>query len=869
MSTSSAVRLLDGATPNAIAQSTTRDACFHCGEPASRNFPTIFFGGSEQHFCCIGCHAVAEAVIGAGLGDFYRQRTSYSTRATALDAATAALLPTTGTKAPTVTTETEAVQDVALYLNNLTCTACAWLASHTLNQVEGVRTCDVNFSTATAYLKIDRNVTDANQLTAALARVGLVAEPVDAVDQALTRARHQRRELIEFGVASLSMMQVMMLAVPLYLTAPEDLAPDTRALLYWGQWIMTLPALFISAKPILRQAWRATFALSGNTRENTPRLGWVQALRTLPLTMDVPIALALVLTFAMSTVTLFTNSGHLYFDAITMFIFLLLGARLVESRVRRNAIERIQRMANPRIETATRLDGYPRNAIRTAVASNTLRTGDVIEIAAGESISADGEIISGRSEVDEALMTGESRPVAKVVGDSVLAGTINQASPLIVRVTAAGRTTTLSQLARRVEVTLSARTALAGIAETTARLITPLTLLLALAGGLIWLWIDATRALEIVVSVLAVTCPCALALAVPAARTATLAALAKQGLLVTNPNALDALRAATDVVFDKTGTITTGQFSVVEVRLTATQHTIDDVLRIAAALETGSRHPIAKAICAHAEVNGIDLTSGQIAHDIEYVVGGGVTGMVEGRRYRLGTIAFAESLNATGVHDDSRDGMYTIVSLAEIVDAGAQVSMPIARITLQDSIRPHVSEALQSLIRQGKRVHLASGDSQACARAVAASVGIDPANVRARQLPTQKQAYIESLKSSGAIVVPIGDGVNDALMLAAANAGIGLGTGSALTKLSADIVIDENKQALFTTLQNAFAQANRSHRIILQNLGWAALYNVIALPLAFAGLVTPLIAAVGMAVSSLIVVLNAARLSRPVSGRGA
>jgi P-type Cu2+ transporter len=862
----------DTAQDNTLA----REACFHCGEPASAQVRSLFFGGSERRFCCVGCHAVAEAVIGAGLDDFYRQRTGYSARPpealatpSAASESDAQTQPASDSEANTSPHVSIRLSTTALYLNNLTCTACAWLATHTLTRMPGVHACDVNFSTATAYLQVDSKVAGATQLVAALARVGLVAELVDGADRTLMRAKQKRRELIEFGVAALSMMQVMMLAVPLYLTDADELAPDTRALLFWGQWIMTLPALFISARPLLAQAWRVSWASVWQARVNAARVGWWQALQQLQLTMDVPIALALVLTFVMSTVALFTGEGHLYFDAITMFVFLILGARLVESSVRRNATARIQRMANPRVEMATRLSGYPNEVTRDKVTSSALSAGDVIEITAGELVAADGEIIDGQSEVDEALMTGESRPILKRVGDTVLSGTVNQVSPIIVRVTAAGPGTTLAQLARRVEATLSARTALSGIAEHVARWVTPITLLLALAGGLLWLALDATRAFDVVVAILAVTCPCALALAVPATRAAALSSLAKQGLLVTNPAALDALRRATDIVFDKTGTVTAGKFDIAKITLLDGDVTENDVLRIAAALEAGSTHPIATAIIARAGEDVTHANPTDTAHSIAHLPGLGVTGTIGTQCYRLGTLnytgcaTFAET-NAAKLH------VQTIVALAAVcqggnssdADAGVVITKPLAIIALQDTVRPYVADAMRALAAQGKRIHLASGDSEGYVSAVAAAVGVAPENVRARQRPTDKQTYIEQLKSSGGVVVAVGDGVNDTLMLAAADVGIGLATGSTLTKLSADIVIDERKHALFNTIEDAFTQASRSHRVTVQNLGWAALYNAIALPLAFAGLVTPLIAAIGMAASSLIVVLNAARLSR-------
>ena len=803
--------------------------CFHCGLPVA---PSTTFGvlwnGKHQAMCCVGCEAVAAMIIDSGLDDFYRHRRGYSTQPEEMPPALATAAPAAAK--PDTHTQTRA--PVALYLRNLTCAACVWLAEKTLNRMAGVRDVRVNFTTHSVRLQADHP--DADVFIDALRRVGLQAERIDDTSRDDRRLRGRRRQLVHFGVAGLSMMQVMMLTVPLYFASVDDIAPDARQLMGWAAWLMTVPALLFSARPIFVAAWRG--------------------LASKHIGMDLPVAVALLLTFAASTWALLTQHGHLYFDAITMFIFLLLGARWIESAARDRTAGRIERMANPQPVAVSRLPDFPHSESHERVNSRMLCRHDVIAVEQGAIIPADGVVLRGTTEVDEALMTGESTSVIKRVGDAVTGGTLNTLGAIVVRVTAVGESSVLAQLARLVESGLMTRPAFHGIADKVARYLAPATLLLALCGALIWAVIDPGKSLAVAVAILAITCPCAFALAAPTAAAAALGAMAERGLLVVRGHVLETLATATDVVFDKTGTITTGTWQLEDVICAPSARAA--CLAICGALESGAIHPVARAI-QRALDQPIEPAppSGLVADSISHVAGAGVEGVVNSQRYRFGSAAFA------GVAADAAANVPACAKPVAVlaVDRDA-VWVHLATLVFSDAVRPHAADTIAGLTAAGLVVHLLSGDQPAVVAAVARECGFDMAQVRAAQSAEDKRNYIAALQARGRTVVAIGDGMNDAPMLAAADAGIGLASGAAMTRLSSDAVADDGKQQLFACISDAFVRARAATAITRQNLGWAFAYNVIALPLAFFGLVTPLVAAAGMAVSSLVVVANASRL---------
>jgi Cu2+-exporting ATPase len=795
--------------------------CFHCGSdnPPASSWRAVI-DGADADFCCAGCLAVAQTIRAAGLFAFYRRRDA--------DAPRAGDSPVAAERDASFDAEAlDAVVDVvapgacetALLVEALRCGACVWLIESWLGRQRGVTEAAVNLATRRARVRFDPRETDVARILRAFAAIGYRAHPYDpARREAMTRAE-SRALLRRAAIALLGMMQVMMFAVPAYVS-PDGVDAEYRVLMNWASLVLTLPVVVYSAAPFAAGAWRS--------------------LRRRALGMDVPIALGVGAAFLASAFATVRGEGAVYFDSVTMFVALVLCARWLELRVRERAGDALEAMARDAPVMAERLVGYPQaNAFEATPARGLLR-GDVVRVATGATVPADGEVVEGASSVEEAILTGESAPRPKRVGDRVLAGSINRESPLVVRVTAAGEATTLRGVARLAGRASAERPGVARLADRVAARFVAGLLAVAAAAALAWSFVDAPRALPVAIAVLVVSCPCALSLATPAALASAAAALARLRVLCVRPDALEALSRVTHVVFDKTGTLTLGAL-----RLLGVEGDEARCIAIAAALEQGSTHPIARALAAHPQADEL------VAHDISAIPGSGVEGTIGTTRYRLGrpdwVRAFAPPVDDAHVRDAAGE---TIVALAD-------ASGIIATLRFGDRVRPEAATLVASLTRRGIGVSMLTGDDPACAAHVASQVGI-PA-YRGGASPSDKQAYIAALQARGEVVAMVGDGVNDAPGLACADVSIAFGDAATLAQWTADIVVPGGDAARIAL---ALDTARRTFRVVRENLGWALIYNAVAIPLAAFGLVSPLVAAAGMSLSSLAVVLNASRLAR-------
>jgi P-type Cu2+ transporter len=566
--------------------------------------------------------------------------------------------------------------------------------------------------------------------------------------------------------------------------------------------------------------------------------GALRDLRTRHLSMDAPVALAIASTFATSLWSIFTEWGALYFDSISMFVFLLLASRYLESTIRDRALSRIERLTNAVPAVTAQLIDYPNSSESSEIASAALTAGDVILVPTGHVVAADSVLLEGAGEVDEAIITGESRPVTHGVGSKLIGGTLNLSGPLIARVTRVGAASMLAAIARLAERSLGERPQLTALADRVARVVAPALIVLACFAGVVWVFIDSAQSFNVAVAVLAVTCPCAIALAAPLAYTSASLTISNCGLLIARGHVLEMLPAITDVVFDKTGTLTTGKLAITKI-VTADGVTRDEALAIALALEVGAAHPVARAIKQLATRNGI-----LIAQQLHLIPGGGVKGVIDGKNYRLGNRAFAcFEASDEDAFVLSCDGKW------------------LATFETEDALKADAAATISSLQQAGLTVHLLSGDRVLTVKSVAAELGIDGDHTLAAQTPSQKLAYLEQLRKAGRKVAMIGDGVNDAPVLAAADVSIAMASGADLPRLTADAVLLSPKLA---TIVGAFQLACRTKGIVQQNFAWAILYNLIAIPLALANVINPAWAAIGMGASGLIVVLNSMRLLRRV-----
>ena len=798
------------------------NTCFHCGlpVPVASHFQ-ICFDGKARDLCCAGCAAVARTIIDAGLDAYYINRTA-NAQTPALGGRVNALFDLANVQPVYVTAPDTILRKADLYIDGITCAACVWLAESALARVPGVTSASVNQITHRATVTWHAGATSLAPLLDALSRVGLGAQPATANARFEARRRGRRRALIALGVALLGMMQVMMFTLPLYFSAAGDVSPEARLLMGWAGLVLTLPVLLFSARSFFVAAWRDLMV-------------W-------RVSMDLPIALAIISTFATSTVSLFRGGNDLYFDSISMFVFLLLAARYLESWARESSLALIERLTNAAPAVAWRVADYPANREGSLVAAAELRAGDIVRVATGEVVCADGIIVDGESEFDESLLTGESRPVKRGMQTPLAGGSLNLGSPVLVCITRTGEASTALILARLTEQALSSRPKLTLLAERVARWIAPLTIVLAFGAAAVWWWFDPSRSFSIAIAVLAVTCPCALALAAPAAQALAITRLAREGLLITRPETLEKIAAATDIAFDKTGTLTEGAIAVDAVQLLGEKNE-HEILAMGIALEAGSPHPMARALTARAATVSLNHP---VARHLRFVAGDGVEGEIDGVRIRLGRMKFVHAL--VGYSPPA-------VSPAASLFIGREGGW-LAAFEISDPVKADAGQTLRALERSALTPHLLSGDRIDRAAQVATSLGIDGARVRGEQSPADKLEYV---RAAAARWIAVGDGVNDAPLMAAADVSIAMGTGADLTRLTADAVL---LSPHLMPLASARLVAIRMKRIIGQNFCWAIFYNVVAVPLAIGGFISPAGAAIGMATSSLIVVANSLRLAR-------
>ncbi len=799
--------------------------CFHCGLPVpdGAHYPVEFEGQTRQA-CCRGCQAVAQTIIDSGQGAYYTHRTALpaTPREAEAELAQLGLYDLPEIQESFVRAEAENIREAALILENIVCAACIWLNERHIAGLPGVLSVEINYATRRARVRWDNSRIKLSAILKAVSDIGYIAHPFDPGRSDDVFKRERNTAIKRLAIAGLGMMQVMMYALPTY--TATDMSIDIRLLMHWASLVLTIPVVLYSAWPFFIGAWRD--------------------LRRRTLGMDVPVALGVGTAFLASVYSTFVGHGEVYFDSVTMFIFLLLTGRFLEMNARRRAGAAVEELVKLIPAATTRLPDWPaRDEEQVPVAR--LAVGDHVLVRPGETLPADGVVVEGDSAVNEAMLTGESLPVPKAAHSRVVGGSLNQSSPLVVQVDRLGADTRLASIVRLLDRAQSEKPRIGQLADRAAAWFVGLLLVITVAVGLAWFAIDPSKALWIVVSVLVVTCPCALGLATPAALTTATGRLTRLGLLTTRGHALETLARATDLVFDKTGTLTHGQLRLHRV-VPLNGHTAQEVGALAAALEAGSEHPIARALRE-------PVASPLTASGIRNTPGGGVEGVIDGRRYRIGSPRFATQTQHPPAPPEQAAGE-SWVALAD--ESGL-----IAWFALADTPRQDAAASVAALQALGLRLHLLSGDGDATVKAIAQQLGIREWHAGA--LPEDKLAFVRALQNDGRIVAMVGDGINDAPVLAGAQVSIAMGEGADVAQAAADMVMLGGRLA---TLADGVALARKTQRIIRQNLGWALGYNLIAIPAAALGHVTPWIAGIGMSASSLLVVLNALRLTSFRSG---
>ncbi|MCV6590884.1 MAG: heavy metal translocating P-type ATPase [Marinobacterium sp.] len=799
------------------------EGCYHCGLPIppGSDFSAEIDGKTRQ-MCCPGCQAVAQTIVSSGLDTYYRHRT-----------ATAASPELNGRQLPaelsrelalydqpsvqkSFVTRHEGLLEASLVVEGITCAACVWLLEHHLTDVDGVAKASVNLTNHRARIQWNPAQINLSQILTEIYRIGYQAHPWHPNKEEQLLAAEHKRAIRRLGVAGLGMMQVMMMAVALYAGALQGIESTYQSFIRWTSLLIATPVVIYAARPFFDAALRD--------------------LRTRKLSMDVPVSIAIGGAYLASIWATVTNTGEIYFDSVTMFTFFLLIGRFLEMKARHRTGRAGNAMLNLLPTSALRLvDGEEQ-----LVPANELNAGDLVRVRPGQTIPADGIIEEGHSSVDESALTGEYLPVRKTENDSVVGGTINVENPLLVRISEVGADSRLSAIVRLLDRAAEEKPQVARIADKVSSYFVAAVLLTATVVGGSWYLLEPANALWITLSVLVVTCPCALSLATPTALTAATGTLRQNGFLITRGHVLESLSRASHIIFDKTGTLTEGNLSL---QATHPLAELDEqhCQQLAAALEAYSEHPIARAFHP--------FIADQHASDIETTVGQGIEGLINGQRYRIGKPDYARALSDTAdIQPPIAEGHWLLL---------CNESQPLAWFRINDQIRREAKETIDQLHALGLKCEMLTGDSSHAVKETADLLGID--TVTSGVSPEQKLAHVKALQENGAQVIMVGDGINDIPVLAGAETSIAMGNASDLARTNADSVLISSD---LRRLVDAISLARYSRKIIRQNLSWALIYNLMALPLAALGFVAPYMAAIGMSASSLVVVGNALRLSR-------
>jgi Cu2+-exporting ATPase len=711
-------------------------------------------------------------------------------------------------------------------IEGMHCAACALTIEDAIKAVPGVRNVEVSAGSHRAKVVWESAAVAPSGWMRAVQAAGYSALPANDAFARERRLAESRKALWRMMVAGLCMMQVMMYAYPAYVAQPGDLSQEMEQLLRWASWVLSLPVILFSCGPFFSNAWRDVLHRR--------------------VSMDLPVALGMLITFFVSSAGTFDPTGvfgnEVFFDSLTMFVFFLLAGRWLELRLRDRTAGALESLMNRLPDSVLRLksDGqFERVPVRR------LQVGDVVRVLPGEAFSADGVLLLGHTSVDEALLTGESRPLSRQVGDEVISGSHNLSAMVQMRVDRVGAQTRFAQMVSLMESASTSKPKLARLADTIAK---PFLIGVLIAAGLAcayWWQTDPERALMVAVSVLIVTCPCALSLATPAAMLSAAGTLARRGVLVRRLDAFESLAAVDTVLFDKTGTLTRDAMVLnqIQVRQGLIQQ---EVLAMALALAQHSLHPVSKAIVVAAE--SAAMSSHWRADHVTELAGQGILASVslEGdadsaRDMRLGSASFCGVEQADGnalqVHLSDRQGW-------------------VASFKLREDIRPDAQDTVSALQRAGINVHLLSGDASDAAQRVAEKVGISKA--RGQCSPQDKLDFLRESQLQGHKVAVVGDGLNDGPVLAGAHVSFAFGQAVPLAQAQADFLVSGSRLA---NVAEALLLSRRTLKIVRQNLAWAAIYNAICVPLAVFGLLPAWLAGLGMASSSLLVVLNALRLS--------
>ncbi|WP_405601188.1 MULTISPECIES: heavy metal translocating P-type ATPase [unclassified Pseudoalteromonas] len=786
------------------------NSCFHCLESVPNGFSaSVIIDDKAQPMCCIGCQAVAQNIVDQGMTDYYKYRTVRAGKVEQLVPEQLAFIKSYDNEdiQDEFIATNDSISEVLLSVEGITCAACAWLIEKQLLNLKTVKRVDVNTSTNRAMIQWDKTRTPLSEIITALAKIGYKAYPFQSDIEAQQKQQTAKAYIRRLGVAGLMTMQVMMFAFAMYFGMFSGMDSNFEQYFRWISLVLASPVILYSALPFLTNA--------------------INGLKSKQLNMDLPVSLAIFGAYGASCYATFMEVGEVYFESVCMFTFLLLLGKYLEFRARLKASEFTANLQKLLPLTARTIND---NGEELIIAAKKLKLNDLVLIKAGETIPADGELVKGKTTVDESMMTGEHQPVTKFIGHNVYAGCVNHDGVIEIKINKIGQNTLLNQIIRLQHNALTKRPKLVEITDKVAQWFIASLLIFASITAIGWYQIAPEHAFWITISVLVATCPCALSLAIPTALTCAVATLTRKGILIKQAHVLETLSQITLFAFDKTGTLTQGKFSLDAVDILDKQYTKGQILEIAAMLESYSEHPIASAFN--------EFTPAQRTFvDVEIHPGLGISAQDDMNHYAIGKSGWFDSKKT-----NAQASLYI----------NKQV---VARFYFIDKIKKDAKQLVDSLQSQKLTCHMLTGDASDAGQKIAKQLKLN--SVQSGCSPQDKQTAVEQWASQNEVVAMVGDGVNDSPVFASAHLSIAMETGADISKNSADVVLLNSDLASIDHLLNV---AKQTRRIIKQNLALSLLYNGSILPLAALGLVAPWMAVIGMSASSIIVICNSLRL---------
>ncbi len=842
--------------------------CFHCGEVLPKKPFSTHILGKDREMCCLGCQLASQSIVESGLEQYYLDRREISPTASLPASMNFSAYDHDDIKSQFVYHE-KGGSTAELSVANLKCSACTWLIETRLRAMDGVTGCSVNLTQQRMQVSWDEARLPISDILKAVHSVGYDAKPYRQDTHEAMLKRQNKQMMIRLGIAALGAMQAMMFSIGLYFGAYSGMLTEHRDFLRYVALFVSIPVMFYCAVPFFRSA--------------------IAAIKARQINMDVPVSIALILTFTASVYATLIGGGETYFDSVSMFIFFLLAGRFIEQNARLKAsnmasdlvvieptlVKKLgsdsQLVMDANLADGGQLDAATLDALMSrygdegshddeVILAQSVQVGDIIAIEAGSQIVADGILLSKTATVSQSLLTGESDLIVKAQGDAMVGGSQNDSQPFMMLVTTTVDNSQIALIDRLMCRAMSEKPQIAQDADRMARWFVARILVLACLVFSVWFFIDKHEALWATVAVLVATCPCALSLATPIALTVATNRLASFGFLSTRGHTVQTLSAVSHVAFDKTGTLTQGQANLLHIIKEPSD--ASDVLAIAASLEVGSRHPVAHALLTAA--HGLHLPA---VSDVTHHTAGGIEGVIDGVRYRIGHAAFVlGTVTGDALNGDVKLGIFSenltahsanMSVLLSRYDDTTQAWQIAARFYFNDSVRTDATTAIDKLKAMGITPLMLTGDPNPNALTVAARLGI--AEAYYGLTPEDKVMHIKRLQADGHTVLMVGDGINDAPVLAAANVSTAIAGAADLAQVSSDSVLLGGK---LSAVPQAISASKKSQRIIRQNLRWALIYNTVILFPAALGYVPPWLAAIGMSLSSFVVVMNALRIKR-------